>query len=142
MERGSTDVAESLRIGDLGSADTTVGTNSTGTDAYRSWRRVAYGKVQRVCVGLRGDVGRFWRNVLTPAVGVLKCEMGAGAHRGGKVVLGRCAHDARGRDATDGVAVNTRISLPVVGGMSATSMRSTSSVGAVSGGGGACMSGE
>ena len=68
--RGSVD-------GDLDSADTTVDTKSIGIDTYRrGWHRAAYAKVQRVYVGLRGDVDRCWRNALTPAVGVQKCEVG------------------------------------------------------------------
>ena len=116
MERSGTEVAEGRRIGDLGSADATAGMHSTGVGAYRRWHRAAHGKVQRACVGRRGDAERHRRNALTPAVGVPKCERYAGVRRGRKLVSGRCAHGARGRDATDGVAAETRMSLPVVGG--------------------------
>ena len=113
---GGTEVAEGWCIGGLGSADTTVGTNSTGIGGYRTWHRAAHGKVQRICAGLRRDVERRRRDSFTSTVSVPKREMCAGVRRGRKVVLDRCAHGARWRDATDDIAADARMSLPVMRG--------------------------
>ena len=94
VERCSTEAAEGRRTCELGSADTAIGTGSSGIDVHRSWRWATYGKVQSVGVGLRGDVKCRWRDPFAPAVSVPKCKICTSVHRSRKVILDRCVHGA------------------------------------------------